>query len=203
MVSARDRRGIDNLTCSVNNNKGKAACPGVRRKRAIVSFKIHMWLNTHYEEWAAGMPTDDEAKLAAQKALADAEEALRAAEDAYRTYVNFALENDLSTTVLKPEINKRKDLIAEREAQRDSALAATAAFQHSDSPSERITKGLLLMGFTEGEDDEPSPEATARFREALSGVIEKVLVLPQSTASARDPERNFYDEIVIVPRKAE
>lgn len=201
MVSARDKRGIDNLICSVNNNKGKTACPGVRRKRSIVSFKIHMWLNTHYDEWAAGMPTDDEAKLAAQKSLADAEEALRAAEKAYRKYIDFAMENDLLMTVIKPELDKRKDLIAEREAERDSALAATASFQHADSPGERITKGLLLMGFTEGEDDEPSPEATARFREALSGVIEKVLILPQSTASARDPERNFYKEIVIVPRK--
>lgn len=203
MVSARDRRGVDNLSCSVNNNKGKTACPGVRRKRSIVSFKIHMWLNTHYDEWAAGMPTDDEAKLAAQKALADAQEALKAAQEDYNDFMEYAFKHKLLPSATRTALDIRENRIAEREAQRDSALAATASFQHSDSPSERITKGLLLMGFTEGEDDEPSPEATARFREALSGVIEKVLILPQSTPSARDPERNFYDEIVIVPRKAE
>ena len=201
MVSARDTRGVDNLVCSVYNNKGKAACPGIRRKRAIVSFKIHMWLNTHYDEWTAGMPTDDEAKLAAEKALADAEEALKAAQRDYNEFMEYAYQHKLLPSATKPALDTRANLIAEREAQRDNALAATASFQHSDSPSDRITKGLLLMGFTEGEDDEPSPEATARFREALSGVIEKVLVMPQSTSSARDPKREFYKEIVIVPRK--
>jgi site-specific DNA recombinase len=200
MVSARDRRGVDNLACSTYNNQGKTGCVGVRRKRSIVSFRIHMWLNSHYEEWAAGMPTDDEAKLHAEKAIADAEEAVKVAQKDYSRYSTFAFEHEIMPSESKPQLDLKKAVLTERKAQHEDALAKLGSFHHSESTSQRVDKGLLLMGFTEGADDVATPEATARFREALSGVIEKVLVMPQSTKAARDPKRNFYEEVVIVPR---
>ncbi|MDN4611719.1 recombinase family protein [Arthrobacter burdickii] len=60
-------KGKQSVNCSTYNNKGKATCAGVFRKRATVDFQVQMYLVSHEEQFADAMPTDDAAYGRASK----------------------------------------------------------------------------------------------------------------------------------------
>lgn len=192
-------RDIPNLMCSVYNSKGKAGCTGTFRKRAIVQQKVWWWLGSHLDEWASAMPTDDEAKLAAEKAVADAQVDLEEANTVYMDYQRYAFDHKLRPELTALELTRYSAEIDRAQAALDEALAELGSYKPASDVHEQITQGSLLMGFEAEEDAEPSEAATAQFRESLSKIIEKVIVHPPSTTAPRDPGRNMLAEIEVIP----
>jgi hypothetical protein len=202
MLSHSDSKGKKQLMCGTYNAHGKAACSGVFRRQSIVAMKVWLWLGSHLEEWAAISPTDEEAQKAAEKALKDAQAALESATEDYSGYADWAYENKILPSVSAAKMAAKAQAIKEAEAAVEDAQAALATFVPASDVHERISEGARLMGFSEDPDAEPSEEATARFREALSRIIDRVVVHPSSTASPRDPSRDHYSEIEIVLKDA-
>lgn len=198
MLSHSDARGRKQLMCATYNAHGKDACKGLFRKQSIVSMKVFLWLGSHLEEWAAISPTDEEAKKAAEKTLMDAQAALEAAREEHSEFVEWAFENRKTLSIDPAKVQAREEAVKQAEAAVEDAQAALATFVPASDVHERISEGAKLMGFSEDPDAEPSEEAVARFREALSRVIDRVVVHPASTSSPRDPNRDHYSEIEIV-----
>lgn len=214
MVSHKARSAY-HLMCSTYNAKGKAGCSGIFRKRSQVELAVSWWLNTHLDEWASAMPTDDEARLAADKAVADAEAALEAAKAKYGEYQLFAFENGIRTDQSADSLAGYSTAIDAAQLTLDDALAAQGSYTPASDVHEQIQKGSLLLGFSdqrprmyqrpdgEWEDapEEISEESKARGREGLGKIIERIIVLPATGSSPRDPNRDRRQELKIVPRK--
>lgn len=191
-------RGVASLACSTYNAKGKAGCSGIFRKRVQVEMAVWWWLGANYEAWASIMPTDEDARIAAEKAVADAQEAQDAAQGRMDDLLLRAVRMGLSDALIAGPLKELQAELEEASKATQEALAELGSFTPVADLDEQISQGSLLMGFEKDPDAPVSEEATARFREALSKVIEKVVVLPSSTKSARDPERNFRKEVMVV-----
>jgi site-specific DNA recombinase len=208
-------RGVPNLMCATYNAKGKAGCKGIFRKRSQIQTAVWYWLGSHYEEWAAAMPTDEEGQLAAEKAVADAEAAKDAAQATYSRYQKYAFVNNILPEVSKDTLAEYSAAIDQAQAVLNDAQAELGNFTPASDIHEQISQGALLMGFSgerpkmveledgEWEDaaEDISEASTAQFREVLSKIIEKVIVLPATGKSARDPDRDHRAEVKIVPRR--
>ncbi|MFE4078221.1 recombinase family protein [Paenarthrobacter sp. YIM B13468] len=212
-------RGVPNLLCANYNAGGKAVCPGMFRKRSVVQTAVWWWLGSHLDEWASAMPTDDEARISAEKAVADAEAELESANAVYIDYQRYAFENKLRPEISALELARYSAAIDKAQAALNEALAELGSFTPAADVHEQISQGAVLMGFSEErpklvtiteatktkpvevieEETEISEAATAQFREALSKIIAGVIVLPPTGASPRDPSRNALAEIRVVP----
>ncbi|MFE5839138.1 recombinase family protein [Arthrobacter sp. NPDC056493] len=192
-------RGVPTLQCSTYNAQGKAGCEGIFRKRAQVQVAVSWWLGSHLEEWASAMPTNDEARLAAEKDVADAEAAKDAAQGRIDSLISRAVRFDLPDTDIAGPLAEFRAELAEAKAEAERTLAVLGEFTPVTSIDEQITTGALLMGFEEDPEAEPSDAAIAQYREALSKIIEKVIVHPATGTSPRDPERDHRAEVEIVP----
>jgi site-specific DNA recombinase len=200
MLSHSDSRGKRQLMCGTYNAHGKAACSGVFRRQSIVAMKVWLWLGSHLEEWASISPTDEEAQKAAEKAVLEAQTELERATEDYSGYADWAYENKILASVSAAKMAEKAQSIKDAEQAVESAQAALATLVPATDVHERISAGAKLMGFSEDPEEEPSEEAVARFREALSRVIERVVVHPASTSSPRDPNRDHYSEIEIITK---
>lgn len=200
MVSHK-ARGVHNLMCATYNAQGKAGCAGIFRKRSKVQQAVWWWLGSHLDEWASAMPTDDEARLAAERAVADAEAAKDAAQAKIDNLVLRMVTLGLTDAEVAGPLASFRAELAEAQAVLDDALAELGSFTPAADVHEQINKGSLLMGFEADPDAEPSEAATAQFREALSRIIEKVIVHPATGNSPRDPNRDHRSEVEVVPRK--
>ncbi|MET3351387.1 UNVERIFIED_ORG: DNA invertase Pin-like site-specific DNA recombinase [Arthrobacter sp. UYEF1] len=208
-------RGVPNLLCATYNARGKSACPGTFRKRSKVQMAVWWWLGAHLDEWASAMPSDEEGKLTAETNVANAETGLEAARDKYSRYQRFAFESSIRAEESKDTLAEYSTEIDEAQAVLDEALAELGGFTPAADVHEQISNGALLMGFSgerpkmyerpdgEWEDaaEEISEASTAQFREALSKIIEKVIVHPATGKSPRDPNRDHRSEVEVVPRK--
>lgn len=194
-------RGVPTLQCGTYNAEGKTGCPGMFRKRAKVQQAVWWWLGAHLDEWASAMPTDDEARLAAEKAVADAESVRDAAQGKIDNLISRMVNLGLTDAEVAAPLTGFRAELAEAQAVVDRALAELGSYSPASDVHDQISKGALLMGFEADSDAEPSEAATAQFREALSKIIEKVIVLPPSGTSPRDPNRNYMSEVKVVPRK--
>jgi site-specific DNA recombinase len=130
-------------------------------------------------------------------------------------FVEWAFENRKTLTIDPAKTQAREDAVKQAEATVEEAQAHLASLVPVSDVHERILEGSKLMGFSderpkmwerpdgEWEDapEEISEQATARFREALSQIIESVVVLPPTGKSPRDPERDFSAEVKVIPRK--
>ncbi|AOY71040.1 putative recombinase [Arthrobacter sp. ZXY-2] len=192
-------RGVPNLLCATYNSKGKKACPGTFRKRAVVQTAVWWWLGSHLDEWASAMPTNDEARIAAEKAVADAEAELESANQVYMDFQKYAFENKLRPELSALQLAQYSEAIDKAQATLDDALAELGSFTPASDVHEQISQGSLLMGFEADPEAEPSEAATAQFREALSKIIAKVIIHPATGNSPRDPNRNALEEIEVVP----
>lgn len=200
MLSHSDSRGKKQLMCGTYNAHGKDACKGLFRRQSIVAMKVWLWLASHLEEWAAISPTDEEAQKAAEKAVLEAQASLEKATEDYSRYADWAYENKILASVSAAKMSEKAQAVKDAEEALQHAQAALATFVPASDIHERISEGALLMGFSEDPDEEPSEEAVARFREALSRVIDRVVVLPSTAASPRDPNRDHYSEIQIIAK---
>lgn len=196
MVS-HEMRGVPHLTCSTYNAKGKATCPGVFRKRSQVHMAVWWWLGSHYEEWASVMPTDEEARIAAEKAVADAQTAQDEAQARITDLMTRAVRYGMSDAEIAAPLAQFRAEFEEASKHTQDALAELGSFTPVADIDEQISKGSLLMGFEEDPDADPSEEAIARFREALSKIIAKVEVLPATGKSPRDKDRDYRQEVKI------
>lgn len=192
-------RGVPNLMCATYNAQGKAACKGTFRKRAQVQVAVSWWLGSHLEEWASIMPTSDEARLAAEKDVAEAETAKDAAQGRIDSLLSRAVRFDLPDADIAGPLAEFRAELAEAKAEVERTLAVLGEFTPITSIDEQITTGALLMGFEEDPEAEPSEAAIAQYREALSKIIEKVIVHPPTGTSPRDPERDHMREVEVVP----
>lgn len=194
-------RGVPSLMCATYNAEGKTGCPGMFRKRAKVQQAVWWWLGSHLDEWASAMPTDDEARLAAEKSVADAEAARDAAQGKIDNLVSRMINLGLTDKEVAGPLAGFRAELAEAQAVLDDALAELGSYSPASDVHEQISKGALLMGFEADPDAEPSEAATAQFRESLSRIIEKVIVHPATGKSPRDPDRDHRSEVEVVPRK--
>jgi len=200
MVSHADSRGTRQLMCSTYSVKGKKACSGVFRRQSVVSTRVWFWLGAHLEEWASAMPSNEEAHKAAEKALLDAQAALIAAKEEHSDFVQWAFANRKTLTIDPALAEEREEAINNARAAVEEAQAHLASLVPATDVHDRILEGSKLMGFEEDLESEPSEQATARLREAVSRIIEAVVVLPSAAKSPRDPDRNHAEEVKIVPR---
>lgn len=209
-------RGVPNLMCATYNAKGKAGCAGIFRKRSKVQTAVWYWLGAHLDEWASAMPTDEEGRISAAKAVADAEAARDAAQGKIDSLISRMINLGLTDAEVAAPLAGFRSELAEAQAVLDDALAALGSFTPAADVHEQISKGSLLMGFSgerpklleitdKGEVIEEEPEiseaSTAQLREALSRIIEKVIVHPATGNSPRDPDRDHRAEVEIIPRK--
>lgn len=201
MVSHSDSRGKKQLMCGTYTAHGKQACSGVFRRQSIVTTRVWFWLGGHLEEWASAMPTNEEARKAAEKAVSEAKAAHEAAEADYSRYADWAYENGILASVSAAKLAEKAEAVKATEAAIEDAQAHLAGLIPASDVHDRILEGSKLMGFSEDPDAEISEGTTARFREALSQIIETVIVLPSTASSPRAKDRNHAEEIKIVPRK--
>ncbi|WP_175417284.1 recombinase family protein [Arthrobacter sp. 24S4-2] len=215
MLSHSDSRGRRQLMCAKYNAEGKGACKGVFRRQSIVTTRVWFWLGAHLDEWASAMPSNEEARKAAEKALADSQAAVETAHADYSRYADWAYEHGILAAVSASKLAEKAETIKDAESAVESAQAHLASLVPVADVHERILEGSKLMGFSderpkmwqrpdgEWEDapEEVSEQATARLREALSLIIDTVVVLPSTAKSPRDPDRNHAEEVKIIPRK--
>lgn len=199
-------RGVPSLMCATYNAKGKTGCTGTFRKRAIVMRKFRYWLYKHREEWADAMPSDDEARITAETAVADAQAAYDKAMEDYSRYQQWAYENSILPAVSAQTLADKAATVTSAEAALDEAQAELESFIPASTVLERIDAGLKVLGLDvpEGDDslgDEPDEGETAIMREIYSKLIEKIVVLPPSHPSPRHPDRNLMAEIEIHSKK--
>lgn len=192
-------RGVPNLLCANYNAGGKTVCPGMFRKRSVVQTAVWWWLGSHLDEWASAMPTDEEARIAAEKAVADAEAAKDEAQANVSNLLSRAVRFNMADGEISGPLAEFRAELADAQAVLDEALGELGSLTPASDVHEQISKGSLLMGFDEDPEAEPSEAATAQFREALSKIIAGVIVLPPTGASPRDPKRKALDEIRVVP----
>lgn len=212
-------RGVASVMCQKYAHKGKEACPGVFRKRPRVDAAVWQWLNSHRTELAAAMPSHEEARKAAETRVADTEHDVEQARKQYDEYQVFAFEQGVRGDSAKATLDKLSTAIDDAEKAHGDALAALGSLTVTDDPWEAIVEGARIMGFTEdvpeggmlfedgdafwveSVDEPPSESAVAQFRQALSKIIERVEILPPTTSSPRDPDRQWGAEIRVAPRQ--
>lgn len=199
LVSHKDSKGSHQLMCQLYSAKGKDSCAGVFRKRVLIDTKVWFWLGAHLKEWASALPSDDNARATAEKAVEDAQAAKDVAQGRIAGLMSRAARFDLSDDEIAAPLEEFKAELAEATQASDDALATLGAYVAPEGIYETIQRGSELLGSNDGE-EEMSEEATAQLREAISKIIDKVVVMPQSTGSTRDPARDLMSEIIIVPR---
>ncbi|MHA7275727.1 recombinase family protein [Arthrobacter sp. Hz1] len=191
-------KGKQSVNCSVYNNKGKAACAGVFRKRATVDYHTMMWLFRQRAALAAVMPTDDEARLGAEKAVDEAQEQVGASRKALTELLLTMTTHGLSEEMAADAIAIRKSELADASEGLRQAQLALGGFIPATTISEQLDKGFELMGM-KPEDEELSEQALPAFREAVSKLLKEVRILPPVDGN-RSPNRDMRPEIVFVPQ---
>ncbi|MBP2216788.1 recombinase family protein [Arthrobacter sp. CAN_C5] len=191
-------KGKQSVNCSVYNNKGKAACAGVFRKRATVNYHTIMWLFRQREALAAVMPTDDEARLAAESAVEEAQTSLDKSRKALTDLLLTMAKHGLTEEMAADAIAVRKTELADASEDLRQAQLALGGFIPATTISEQLDKGFELMGM-KPEDEELSEQAIPAFREAVSKLLKEVRVLPPVDGN-RSPNRDMRPEIVFVPQ---
>jgi site-specific DNA recombinase len=196
-------RGVASLTCSTYNAKGKAGCKGTFRKREVVMRKFRFWLHKHREEWANAMPSDDEAKTAAETAVADAQAAYDSAVEDYSRYQQWAYENAILPAVSAKTLAEKSEAVTTASAALEEAQAELGSFVPASTVMERINAGIKVLGLDMPENDEslgeePTEQETAVMREIYSRMIERIVILPPPPGmSSRHPDRDLMAEIEV------
>lgn len=199
-------RGVPSLACSTYNAQGKAGCPGTFRKREIVMKKFRFWLHKHQQEWADAMPSDDEAKTAAETAVADAQTAHDSTVEDYSRYQQWAYENRIVPAVSAKTLAEKAEAITAAQAVLDEAQAALGEFVPASTVRERINAGIKVLGLDVPENDpsleeEPTEAEAAIMREIYAKMIDRIVVLPPSHPSPRHPDRDLMAEIEVHPKE--
>lgn len=164
-------RGRVYLHCSRKRKGGK--CEGVTGIFSEVNLSIWSWFGSHLEEWAASMPSDDEAVLAADRAVLDAQAAHDAAQGKIDSLIGRMVTLGLTDAEVAGPLAGFRTELQEAAGALESALAVQASLVPAKDVHEAILKG------TEGISAEESRELVGK---ALAGVLvlpdRRVLVVP-------------------------
>lgn len=199
-------RGVPNLMCSTYNAKGKAGCTGTFRKREIVLRKFRFWLHKHRDDWANAMPSDDEARIASEAAVVEAQTAHDSAVEDYSRYQQWAYENGIVPAVSAKTLTEKAEAITAAEAALSDAQAELGSFVPASTVMERINAGIKVLGLDvpEGHESlsEPATEQEAALmREIYARMIDRIVVLPPSHPSPRHKDRDLMAEIEVYPKE--
>lgn len=162
MIKNKSRNNVY-LHCS-KRRKGNG-CEGVTGIWSEVNLSIWSWLGSHLDEWAAAMPSDDEAVQAADRAVLDAQAAKDAAQGKIDGLIGRMVTLGLTDAEVAGPLAGFRTELQEAAGALESALAVQASFVPAKDVHEAILKG------TEG-------MSTEEWRGALGKVLAGVLVLP-------------------------
>ncbi|UYY80389.1 recombinase family protein [Arthrobacter sp. YA7-1] len=151
------------LHCS-RRRKGNG-CEGVTGIMSQVNLSIWSWFGSHREEWAASMPSDDEAIIAADLAVVNAQAAKDAAQDRIEGLITRAVRFDLPDSEISGPLAEFRKELTEATEQLETAFAIQASYVPTRDVWETITRGTQDMSVEE-------------WRGAVGKVLAGVLVLP-------------------------
>lgn len=171
-------RGTRILTCSTNNNKGKAACVGMSRNLNWVIDGLFSWLMFNQNEILDEIP---ESKAQREKLEAAVQEANLKKAQAQEKLTN--LQTMAVTFGWKMDQVREANEPIQKEFEgaehiRTEALAELGAMGHTKDEDIPNIFNKVLKGISTGDDGELDLEGEAQFRQVLSRKIEKIVPLP-------------------------
>lgn len=178
--------------------RGKAngtSCPGVRCRQDHVEWAVWVWLLDHLDDLANQLPSDDDAKHAADEAVVTTRAAMEAASKAITDLQLMAVRMSWNDSQVRGAMDELQPELERATAEYEEALARQGSFTPAADVMERWKRGMELrnklameqpvydddgniIGPAQEADPEFQAKVTAEFAADLRAIIKSITVSP-------------------------